>query len=62
MPAKKTLEDYRALAISRGFTYISDDIPKDSKTPGGIFQCQYGHQWSSGCYNSIQQLKNIIKI
>ena len=51
----KTLEDYQQLAISRGFKYLSNDIPQNVSTPGGIFECEYGHQWNTGCYNSLQK-------
>lgn len=51
---KITIEDYRRLATSRGFKYLSDDIPKNTTTPGGTFECQNGHRWNTSSYQTIR--------
>jgi hypothetical protein len=43
---KNTLQDYQELAREKGFIYISSDIPINTRTSGGCFQCQFGHQWN----------------
>ena len=52
--AIKRIQDYRELAFKRGFIYLSDNIPENTQTPGGYFQCRYGHQWCTSTYNSIK--------
>lgn len=54
MPARKTLEDYRDLALARGFTWLGPEVGGvDIKTS---WQCPQGHSWDAR-YHNIKQGK-----
>lgn len=52
MSKRKTAEDYRKLAESKGFVWVGGKFPKDVRTKTK-WQCSKGHQWIT-IYGSIQ--------
>jgi len=49
--ARKTPEDYHALAKSRGFTWLGPEVQNNQTKTG--WRCDKGHEWQ-GLYDSIQ--------
>jgi len=50
--ARKTLDDYKALAILRGGTYVLDTIPANVISPTDGWRCRKGHRWPNN-YHGI---------
>lgn len=51
---KLTIDDYQALARSRGGEYILAYIPQNTNTTSTGWKCNEGHIWQA-CYGNIQQ-------
>lgn len=50
---RKTIEDYRALAKTRGFRFLSEAAPPDTDTKA-LWQCAKGHRWDAA-YGTISR-------
>lgn len=52
--SKYTIDDYINLANDRGWKYLSTDIPKLCSLPGGLFECEFGHQWTTSSFSGLK--------
>ena len=53
MSKRKTEEDYHKLAEKRGFKWVGEVLPKNTKTKTW-WECKRGHRWQA-IYNTVQQ-------
>ena len=49
--APRTLQDYKDAATARGGRYLGE-LPKNTTTPGGPWQCRLRHRWAAR-YNDV---------